>query len=60
MFMTEDDPDAHGEDDEPELATADGAARRRWTVTELRFPASLVRLGAPETARIEAERAQLN
>ena len=64
MFMTEGDPDARGEDDEPERIAAgdpdaDGAPRR-WTVTELRFPASLVRLGAPETTRIEAERAQMN
>jgi two-component system, sensor histidine kinase PdtaS len=31
---------------------------RSWTVAELRFPAAVTQLGAPETARIEAERAQ--
>jgi len=61
MFMTEGDPDARGDEDQPETTLADDDARpRQWTVTELRFPASLVRLGAPETARIEAERAQAN
>lgn len=30
---------------------------RNWTVAELRFPATLTNLGAPETERIEAERA---
>jgi two-component sensor histidine kinase len=59
MFMTEGAPDAHGEDEEPEVAPATEApAPRRWTVAELRFPASITRLGAPETARIEAERAR--
>lgn len=33
------------------------AGGRSWTVAELRFPATLSQLGAPETARIEAERA---
>ncbi|HET9112138.1 MAG TPA: GAF domain-containing protein [Ktedonobacterales bacterium] len=64
MFMMEGDPDAHGDDgaDMPteEALAGDGSAPRRWTITELRFPASIMRLGAPETARIEAERAQLN
>lgn len=31
---------------------------RNWTVAELRFPRTLAQLGAPETSRIEAERAQ--
>ena len=62
MYMTEGDPDARGEEDDgAESAPAtDGATPHRWTVTELRFPSALVRLGAPETARIEAERAQMN
>ncbi|HEX8997466.1 MAG TPA: GAF domain-containing protein [Ktedonobacterales bacterium] len=61
MFLTEGDPDVRNDDDESGAPLVDdGAAPRRWTVTELRFPASLVRLGAPETARIEAERAQMN
>ena len=33
------------------------AGGRGWTVAELRLPATLTQLGAPETARIEAERA---
>lgn len=61
MFTAEGDPDALPEEDGPGAQPAeDGVAPRRWTVVELRFPASLVRLGAPETARIEAERAQMN
>ncbi len=62
MFMTEGDPDVRGDDaaDAAPIAKETDATPRRWTVTELRFPASLVRLGAPETARIEAERAQMN
>lgn len=61
MFIVEGDPDAHGDDDtEATTLTDDDAPIHRWTVTELRFPASLMRLGAPESARIEAERAQLN
>ncbi len=63
MFMAEGDPDAHSDNDEPSAAPAADsadAAPRRWTVTELRFPAPLVSLGAPETDRIEAERAQMN
>jgi signal transduction histidine kinase len=58
MFMTEGDPDAYGDEGAP--LTDDDAQPRRWTVTELRFPASLVRLGAPETTRIDAERAKMN
>ncbi|HEX9036850.1 MAG TPA: GAF domain-containing protein [Ktedonobacterales bacterium] len=40
-------------------AAADGAGAggRNWTVAELRFPLALQNLGAPETERIEAERA---
>lgn len=60
MFMTEGDPDVHGDDAEPAAAPATAVEPRRWTVTELRFPASVANLGAPETARIEAERAQMN
>ncbi len=45
---------AEGEALWEEAATA-GA--RNWTVAELRFPATLSNLGAPETERIEAERA---
>ena len=57
MFMVEGDPDARGDEHEPaEAAPAREAAPRRWTVTELCFPAVAVALGAPETARIEAER----
>jgi two-component sensor histidine kinase len=58
MFMTEGDPDAYGDEGAP--LTDDDAQPRRWTVTELRFPATLVRLGAPETTRIDAERSQMN
>ncbi|HEX8732563.1 MAG TPA: GAF domain-containing protein [Ktedonobacterales bacterium] len=66
MFIVEGDPDAHGDEREPEAPPAPSeaapeaapdAAPRRWTVTELRFPASLTSLGAPETARMETERA---
>ncbi|MGH2505519.1 MAG: histidine kinase dimerization/phosphoacceptor domain -containing protein, partial [Ktedonobacterales bacterium] len=55
MFMVEGDPDARGDDTEPGPLSIE--APRRWTVAELRFPAASVALGAPETSRIEAERA---
>ncbi len=55
MYMIEGDPDARSDEHEPAEATpASEATPRRWTVTELRFPAVAVALGAPETARIEA------
>ena len=59
MYMIAGDPDARSDEHEPaETTPASEATPRRWTVTELRFPAVAVALGAPETARIEAERAQ--
>jgi two-component sensor histidine kinase/putative methionine-R-sulfoxide reductase with GAF domain len=51
---------AHVQEQEAEAPaiTVSDDERRSWTVAELRFPANLARLGAPETARIEAERAR--
>jgi two-component sensor histidine kinase len=59
MFMVEGDPDTHSDEHAPaETTPVPETAPRRWTVTELRFLAAPAVLGAPETARIEAERAQ--
>ncbi|HEY8324136.1 MAG TPA: sensor histidine kinase, partial [Ktedonobacterales bacterium] len=60
IFMTDGSPDAHGEDDADESDTLADDTLRRWTVVELRFPASLVRLGAPESDRGGSDRAQMS
>jgi two-component sensor histidine kinase/putative methionine-R-sulfoxide reductase with GAF domain len=65
MFTTDDEGetyaasalDSRGTADTPAGAGAE-ASGRNWTVAELRFPVTLTQLGAPETARIEAERIQ--
>lgn len=60
ISTTEGSPDAHGDEDTTrdvsESVALDGGEPRRWTVVELRFPASLVRLGAPESERVGGDR----
>ncbi len=64
MFTTDDEVETYAASGLRERARrderwdAEGAAGgRSWTIAELRFPATLSQLGAPETERIEAERA---
>lgn len=64
MYTTQDDADTyaasalHGPASDVGPASEGEAGWRSWTVAELRFPVTLAHLGAPETERIEAERAQ--